>query len=98
MAGFPGWLPSDGRFCSGASGATRCKTSSKALATSLGGSKTCQYIASSPGGRRTCAAYRDLDPGALGELGHPRVRVDAEYGATGGPVLPCADAGAAADI
>src|ERR1700677_3624715 len=64
MAGFPGWLPSDGRFCIGASGATRCKTSSKAVATSPGGSKTGQYIASSPCGRSTCAALRAPSTGS----------------------------------
>ena len=40
----------------------------------------------------------DLDAAAPGDIGHPRVRVDAEYRATGRLVLPCPDAGAAADV
>ena len=40
----------------------------------------------------------DLDAGPPGDLGHPRVRVDAEYPAAGRPVLPCPNTGAAADI
>src|ERR1700735_1449997 len=40
----------------------------------------------------------DLDAGLPGDLGHPRVRVDAEHRAAGGPVLPCTDASAAADV
>jgi hypothetical protein len=40
----------------------------------------------------------DVDTGLLGELGHPRVHVDAEHPAPGSPVLPCPEAGAAADI
>jgi len=40
----------------------------------------------------------DVDTGLLGELGHPRVHVDTEHRATGRPVLPCPEAGAAADI
>src|SRR5262249_12049249 len=40
----------------------------------------------------------DLDPGPPGNLGHPGVRFDAQHRDTGLSVLPCADAGATADV
>src|ERR1700731_1323846 len=40
----------------------------------------------------------DLDPGPPGDLGHPRVGVNAEHRAAGRPILPCSDSGTAADI
>ena len=40
----------------------------------------------------------DLDSGLPGEFGHPGVHVDAEHIDAGRPILPRADAGAAADV
>jgi len=45
---------------------------------------------------RTCDL--DVDPGPPGDLGHSLVHVDAEHLDTRRLVLPCADAGSAADI